>query len=136
MGLVNERYFLLLSFMAVLFIASCAAPVGDQPGGDNDQPDKPKITSTISPARDITGQWEGRVTFTDRIFSCVYKGDMILNIGQNGKKLKFFMFDIQKFAARHRKCRKRAKMNRTRERSENSFCDLAGWVSGLGGMCA
>ena len=49
---------------------------------------RPEIDSTLSPARDVSGAWSTlEVAFTDRILDCSYRGDMTLNLQQNGNNV-------------------------------------------------
>jgi hypothetical protein len=41
-------------------------------------------STTLTPARDVTGQWSGAPVFTDRANECKYDGTMTLTLQQNG----------------------------------------------------
>ena len=45
------------------------------------------ITTTTNPARDLTGNWDGIVTFTERVPNCVYSADYTMNLAQNGNNV-------------------------------------------------
>lgn len=44
-------------------------------------------SSQLSSAREITGTWNGKASFTDRALDCSYQGDMVLNLNQNGNNV-------------------------------------------------
>ncbi len=72
--------------------------LGCKPGSEPQQPivpDEPQqLTTTITPARDLTGNWEGSIIFTNNCPNpaCRYKGRMIppsltMNLVQNGNQV-------------------------------------------------
>jgi len=70
-----KKLFLAIIFLIIaFFILSLIIP----------PPSTPKIDSTISTARDISGQWAGIVSFTERVPQCSYSGNFRLNLQQNG----------------------------------------------------
>ncbi len=98
--------FLFITMVVVLFILSACGTISEQYGGafekddysdeaeENDNGDvqnqeKEKITSTITPARDLTGKWSGsfktREDTTD--VECLYTGTMLLTLQQRGNAL-------------------------------------------------
>ena len=64
---MNIRYLIIIILGFVILLGGC--------------------TSTITPARDLTGQWNGIVSFTERSPKCSYQGDMILNLRQQGDNI-------------------------------------------------
>ena len=50
-------------------------------------PFKPLQTTQLSSARNVSGIWEGKASFTDRALDCSYQGDMTLNLNHNGNNV-------------------------------------------------
>ena len=65
---------LIILLTCIVFLSACTSA-------------KPEITSTVSSARDIDGDWVGSVTFTERSPNCVYRGDFELALQQNGNNV-------------------------------------------------
>jgi len=42
---------------------------------------------SLTVARDLSGQWNGKAVFTDKQLDCLYNGDMTINFVQNGNQL-------------------------------------------------
>jgi len=98
-------YFYILILLLPLVLFGCTE-LTDSTGGqtilpdnlkDNPvQPNLPKLNSTISPARDLTGKWAGTASFVeDNIFTgvssgevlCTWTGTFSLNLYQKGNEI-------------------------------------------------
>lgn len=55
----------------------------------DEQKTKEKLTTTLSPARDLTGEWEGGAVWTNNVINpaCSYEGTFYLSINQDGNNI-------------------------------------------------
>ncbi|MCK4670225.1 MAG: hypothetical protein KAT43_03400 [Nanoarchaeota archaeon] len=114
-------YLIIAILILSIFLTACApeAPIEDsvqepvedqaqEPEAAPEPAPQPRMTSTIAPARDLTGTWKGSITFTNNCANpaCRYIGkvnppSIIMNLQQNGNNvagnviLDFANFEIE-----------------------------------------
>mgnify|MGYP001594641285 CR=1 FL=1 len=75
-GLIILIVIVIVSMLSAIVLFSIQKPQQNQAVGTTP---KEKLTSTITPARDLTGKWEGSLTFTNNCPNpaCRYKGRLV-----------------------------------------------------------
>ena len=94
----NRFLILALVIVGIIFISGCVEPTG--PGAPTTAPGaagapnetQKKLTTAITPARDMTGEWEGlpgSAKWRDNVlnWACSYEGYIHLSLNQNGNNL-------------------------------------------------
>ncbi len=86
------KYIIPILLVLIVGISGCIQaqpPEGAETGGGAQQPADKELTTTISPARDLTGRWEGNIKWRDNVGNpaCSYKGTIVLNFQQTGNNL-------------------------------------------------
>lgn len=96
---LNRVPLLAILLIGIVFISGCiestplAAPTSSSPAPRAGAPTENKdITTVITPARDLTGEWEGlsgSATWRDNVvnWACSYEGYFHLSLKQNGNNL-------------------------------------------------
>ena len=76
----------LLAILFVILVNGCAPNVQDISGEANE---KDEMTTTITPARDLTGTWQGSATWQDNVGNpaCSYGGIFRLALTQDNNQL-------------------------------------------------
>ena len=76
-----------LLLLSAILISGCIQPQQNGTAGAT-EPGK-ELTTTISPARDLTGIWEGPAQWRNNVGNpaCSYEGRLRLNFQQNGNNL-------------------------------------------------
>lgn len=83
----SKRYcFVILTLAMVLFVNGCVSDSANSQTGEKE------LTTTITPARDLTGEWEGlpgSAKWHDNVanWACSYEGYIHLSLRQNGNAL-------------------------------------------------
>ena len=81
---MNKPIFLLALFF-IIIVSGCVG----QGGGQQQDNEKKELTSTITPARDLTGRWSGSAIYQDNALNpnCKYEGSFVFNFQQNGNNI-------------------------------------------------
>ena len=76
-----HKLFAILFLISLLFISSCTS--------QNKTATSPKLTTTITPARDVTGRWTGSASFQENVegAECLFQGTFVLNLQQQGNSV-------------------------------------------------